>query len=107
MIQLECRSVEVSDTSSMRSTCSETLGVTRSFLIQMSKRRVIRYSGNCVPPINKTGILIGIITQESASFRDQPGISHFILGIQVTHHADGKTAAKAGREVQSKQGPRG
>jgi hypothetical protein len=30
-----------------------------------------------------------------------------MLGIQVTRHADGKTAAKAGTQVESKQGPRG
>ena len=60
------------------------------------------YSRRCFQPIDQTRILIGIVMQESASFCDQPGIRLYVLGIQVTRHEDGMTAAKAGRQVQSK-----
>ena len=46
------------------------------------------------------GISIGLITQVSDYFCGQPRIPLKILGFQVARHEDGKTAAKAGRQVR-------
>lgn len=53
-------------------------------------------------PIEETVILIGIVTQESAAC-DQPRVPVHMLGIQVTHHEDGKPTAKAGRQAGPKE----
>ena len=44
----------------------------------------------CVRPINQTGIIVGIITQAPAPFRDKPRITVQMPGVQVPCHQDGK-----------------
>jgi hypothetical protein len=55
------------------------------------------YNGRCTQPIDQTGILVGIVTQESAPCCDLPRIAVHVLGVQVICHEDGKTATKVDR----------
>jgi hypothetical protein len=51
--------------------------------------------------MDEAGILVSIVTQESASLCDQPRIPLYMLGIQVTRHEDGKSPDEAGSQVRS------
>jgi hypothetical protein len=66
-------------------------GVSRSFLIVMSRT----YSGSCVLPIDQTGILISIVMQVCASFRDQPAIPFYVSGIQLEHSPERRNLPQA------------
>jgi len=60
-------------------------------------------SGWGVRPKDKTGVPIGIVTQEFPPPRAQPGIPVDMLGVQVTGHQDRQLAAKASVQVRSDQ----
>jgi len=53
-----------------------------------SSRGVVWVSGWGVRPKDKTGVPIGIVTQEFPPPRGKPGIPDDILGVQVTGQQD-------------------
>ena len=105
MIDIACRSEWFSIPTSMR-TCSQILWgakVLRDGDVEdiWGGIGVVGYSGMNVRPMDEARIPVGIITQESASFRGQPGIPLCLFGgVQVTRHEDEKAPAKVRRKVR-------
>ena len=68
-----------------------------------SSRGVLWVSGWRVRPKDKTGVPIGIVTQEFPLSRAQPRVPVDMFGVQVAGHQDRQPAAKASVQVRSDQ----
>ena len=72
-----------------------------------SSRDVVWVSGWGVRPKDKTGVPIGIVTQELPPPRAQPRVTFDMFGVQVAGHQDRQPAAKASVQVPPISGREG